>query len=308
MSSAPLTPAQYWETSYAVTRILGETSDPNVAAARILELVGQRLGWDLGGFWVVDDLAVLLRCTQFWNPRHPGVVNFEKLSYARTFSLGEDLPGTAWKERQPVWLPDVRAHHNFPRASVAKMDNICTGMAFPLYAGQRVLGVAEFFSHRERAPEPAIFDFLRALGGQIGIFLDRAHATDTLRQAEAQFRMAAERSYDVVFTIDEESNILYCNSAVQRVFGHAPDELTGQKLTLVMPEYLRALHDAAVRSYLATGIRHRSWEALPLPGLHKDGGEIPLEISIGEFWRNQRRVFTGFVRDCRGSKDWKSAV
>jgi PAS domain S-box-containing protein len=302
MSSSPLTPANYWEISYATTRILAETSDSNVAAARVLELVGQRLGWQLGGFWVVDELSLVLRCTQFWNPGNPGHVNFEQLSYARVFSLGEGLPGSAWKERRPVWVDDVRVHQNFPRASIAKLDGICTGAAFPLYAGNRILGVLEFFSRELRAPDPTVFDFFTALGGQIGIFLDRAHATDTLKQVEAQFQMAADKSYDVVFTIDDESTILFVNSAVERVFGYTPDELLGQKLMMVMPEYLRAVHEAGLRRYATTGKKHISWDGYRLPGLHKDGGELPLEISFGEFWRGGRRVFTGFVRDCRGEQ------
>jgi hypothetical protein len=31
--------------------------------------------------------------------------------------------------------------------------------------------------------------------------------------------------------------------------------------------------------------------------LHRSGHEIPLELSFGEFVRNERRYFTGIVRD-----------
>ena len=34
-----------------------------------------------------------------------------------------------------------------------------------------------------------------------------------------------------------------------------------------------------------------------MPGLHKDGSEIPLELSFGEFTRNGQRYFTGIARD-----------
>ncbi len=34
-----------------------------------------------------------------------------------------------------------------------------------------------------------------------------------------------------------------------------------------------------------------------MPGLHKNGAEIPLELSFAEFTRNGRRFFTGIVRD-----------
>ena len=302
MSTQPLNPANYWEISYATTRILAETPDPNQAAGRILELVGHRLGWDLGAFWVVDELALLVRCIYFWNPRS-GSEHFEQVSYARSFSLGEGLPGSTWRSREAEWISDVRQHPNFPRASVARLDGICSALSFPLYTGNRVLGVIEFFSNQLRTPDPTIFDFCNALGDQIGIFLDRAHATNNLKQVEEQFRMVAEKSYEAVFTIDEESNILYTNSTVERVFGYRPEELLGQKLMLVMPDYLRAVHEAGLGRYVSTGTKHISWDGVNLPGLHKDGSEVPLEISFGEFRRNGKRVFTGFVRDLRTNEE-----
>ena len=48
---------------------------------------------------------------------------------------------------------------------------------------------------------------------------------------------------------------------------------------------------------MQTAARSMAWEAIELPGLHKDGHEVPLEISFGEFIRNGRRYFTGIARD-----------
>ena len=134
------------------------------------------------------------------------------------------------------------------------------------------------------------------LGGQIGVFLERLAADRTLDSADAQFRLVAQAASVAVFTIDEQSNIIFANSAVERIFGYKPEELIGGKLTVVMPEYLRHVHEHALRRYVLTGRRHISWEGVPLPGLHKNGTEIPLVIAFGEFLRKGGRVFTGFVR------------
>jgi signal transduction histidine kinase len=42
---------------------------------------------------------------------------------------------------------------------------------------------------------------------------------------------------------------------------------------------------------------HNASDALELSGLHKDGHEVPLEISFGEFVRNDRRFRTAIARD-----------
>jgi signal transduction histidine kinase len=66
---------------------------------------------------------------------------------------------------------------------------------------------------------------------------------------------------------------------------------------MLMPEYLRHLHRAGFKHYLETGQRHIPWEAVELPGLHKNGEEISLELSFGEFLTNGQRFFTGIARD-----------
>src|SRR4051812_44365620 len=53
-----------------------------------------------------------------------------------------------------------------------------------------------------------------------------------------------------------------------------------------MPEYLRHVHERGLAHYVGTGERHVSWDGIPLPGLHKNGEEIPLMISFSEARRS----------------------
>ena len=110
-------------------------------------------------------------------------------------------------------------------------------------------------------------------------------------------RVIAETASDAILTIDDQSTILFANPATEKIFGYQREEIIGQPLTMLMPDYLRHIHRTALERYIATGQRHFSWEAISLPGLHKNGREIPLELSFGEFVENGRRVFTGIARD-----------
>lgn len=111
------------------------------------------------------------------------------------------------------------------------------------------------------------------------------------------FHIIAETASDAIITIDEESTILFVNRAAVNIFGYSLEELLGAKLTMLMPEYLRHVHRAGLKQYVETGNKHISWEAAELPGLHKSGQEISLELSFGEFRRNGQRFFTGIARD-----------
>jgi len=115
-------------------------------------------------------------------------------------------------------------------------------------------------------------------------------------------RVIADTASDAIITIDSQSTILFVNHAAEKIFGYSRDEMLLQSLTMLMPDYLRHMHRSGLKRYLATGERHFSWEAVELPGLHKSGKEIPLELSFGEFTENGERFFTGIARDITEQK------
>ena len=125
----------------------------------------------------------------------------------------------------------------------------------------------------------------------------RSKRVKAISESERRFRTLAETASDAIITIDEDSRIVYVNQATEKIFGYTVSELSGNDMTMLMPEYLRHVHKAGFKRYRETGERHISWEAIELPGLHKDGSEIPLELSFGEFTKDDRRFFTGIARD-----------
>jgi PAS domain S-box-containing protein len=110
-------------------------------------------------------------------------------------------------------------------------------------------------------------------------------------------RVITDTASDAIITIDEDSTILFANRATEQVFGYAPSELLGRSLTILMPDYLAHLHRAGLQRYVTTGHKHISWDAVVMSGLHRNGKEVPLELSFGEFTENGRRFFTGIARD-----------
>ena len=137
---------------------------------------------------------------------------------------------------------------------------------------------------------------------------DRKRAEEMLRQSEERFRTLAETATDAIVTIDQNSKILFVNAAIEKVFGYRDTELIGQQLTVLMPEYMRHVHEVSLKRYLDTGKKHISWEAIELPGLHRSGKEIPLEVSFGEFRKNDSHFFTGIIRDITERKRAKEEL
>jgi len=116
-------------------------------------------------------------------------------------------------------------------------------------------------------------------------------------------RVITETASDAIITIDENSRILFVNRGAVNIFGYTADEMLAGELTMLMPEYYRHLHRAGLKNYLEQGKKHISWEAVELPGLHKSGKEIALELSFAEFQKDGRRFFTGIARDITRRKE-----
>lgn len=135
------------------------------------------------------------------------------------------------------------------------------------------------------------------LVGTIQDVTERRQAEDALRESEERYRVVAETASDAIIVIDESSHISFVNEAAGRTFGYSTEEMLGEPLTMLMPEHLREPHRRALQRYVITGERRLDWRSVELPGLHKSGRELSLELSFGEFRREGKKYFTGFVRD-----------
>ncbi|MFY9561689.1 MAG: PAS domain S-box protein [Terriglobales bacterium] len=135
---------------------------------------------------------------------------------------------------------------------------------------------------------------------------DTNGANGVWRESEGFYCRVAETASDAIIVIDEDSKILFVNRSTERVFGYLGEELRGQHLTMLMPDYLRQIHQQAIKKYVQTGEKHFSWDGVELPGLHKSGKEIWLEICFSEFIRDGKRTFTGMCRDVTGRKRLES--
>jgi PAS domain S-box-containing protein len=120
---------------------------------------------------------------------------------------------------------------------------------------------------------------------------------DELKESEERYRVIAETASDAIITIDEANKIVFANPAVEGIFGYTQDEVIGKQLTLLMPERLRERHLSGIKQYVETGKPRINWKAAELTGLHKNGQEVPLEISYGSFSQSETRFFTGIIRD-----------
>ncbi|WP_435065199.1 PAS domain S-box protein [Halobaculum sp. EA56] len=126
---------------------------------------------------------------------------------------------------------------------------------------------------------------------------ERVERRAELETTRARFRALTENTTHAVVTIDDDSTVRYANDAVEDVLGYGPEELVGGSLETILPERFREPHREAIARYLREGDKRLDWDWIELPGLHRDGHEVPLGISFGEATVDGEPRFTALVRD-----------
>ena len=144
---------------------------------------------------------------------------------------------------------------------------------------------------------PGMRDVAPFLFAVVEDITQRKQEESARRDSEERYRVVVETANDAVVSADESGAIQFANPATMKVFGYEPAELIGKPLTVLMPEFMRKLHENGFRRYLTTGRRHVNWQSNEFTGLRKNGQEFPVEVSFGELTMNGHRVFTGFIRD-----------
>jgi PAS domain S-box-containing protein len=211
-------PTQRLHAQYATARALAESSSLAEACPRILQALGDILGWDHGAVWTVDGSGGVIRCVDTWNP--PGVVlpEFESASRSAALPRGVGLPGRVWASGKPAWIEDVVRDRNFPRVEVAERAGLHGALGFPIVLGGDVLGVLEFFSREIREPDAPLLELLATIGSQIGQFVERKRAEEELATF---FRM----SRDMLCIAGFDGYLRRLNPAWQETLGHSLEEL-----------------------------------------------------------------------------------
>jgi PAS domain S-box-containing protein len=169
---------------FAIAQILADSPSLDEAMPRILQTVGETLGWEIGAMWVPDSDENLLRCLKVWHDPSINAEQFVSVSYPRTIARGIDLPGRVSTSSKAAWIDDINNEKSSPFTGFAIEAGLHAGFAFPILFRDKLLGVMEFFSHEIRQHDHALLAMFESIGSQIGQFMERKRAEEGLREAD----------------------------------------------------------------------------------------------------------------------------
>lgn len=295
--------------SNAATTALVESSTAEEARTHVLRALCETLDCSFGAVWHIDAAQGVLRCIDHWHAPTSQAEAFAQGSLELALPPGVGLPGRAWTNRQPVWIPDVTKDPNFPRAGLAQQTGLHGAFAFPLCSHKRVLGVMEFFSREVQEPDQALLDQVATIGTQVGLLIERRETEETAQRANALKAALLESSLDAIISMDHEGRVVEWNPAAEQLFGYSREAALGREMAeLIIPPALRQRHREGLARACRTGEGPLIGQRLELPALRADGTEFPAELTVTRVPSHDPPLFTGYLRDLTARRAAEAAL
>ncbi len=110
------------------------------------------------------------------------------------------------------------------------------------------------------------------------------------------FRKLVDAAPDATVIVDSEATIVLSNRQMLNVFGWSGDDLVGKPIEMLVPERFRPSHPA-LRGGFVRQPSVRPIGAVEVFALHRDGREIPVEISLSPLETDQGLLVSAAIRD-----------
>ena len=171
------------------------------------------------------------------------------------------------------------------------------------------LGAADYVVKESGGNYPELLcSTLRQVVEKQQLLRQRQQSEAALRASEARFRAVTHSAVDAIISADHRGDILFWNNGARLIFGYREEEILGQSLVRIIPQRLRAAHRQGLDRIYKTGEPHLAGQVVALSGLHRDGHEIPLEVSLGSWTIAGEWFFSAVIRDVTEHKKMEQAL
>ncbi|HHT9138426.1 MAG TPA: GAF domain-containing protein [Candidatus Wunengus sp. YC60] len=259
-----------------LTISIAEAKNLHDALVVTLEKVCSATGWIYGEAWIPDpDGKRLVRDHAFYS-KIESLKKFSELSGTFTFPPGVGLPGRIWSLRQPVWVRDVTADQNFPRAPVAREVGLKAAIGFPVFSEKEIVAVLVFYMLEALEKDERLVSFVSSVVVQLGQVIKRKKAEELLCESEEKLRAILDNATAVVYTKNTQNQYTFINKQFEKLFHIKREEIKDKTDYDLWP---REMADAFIANDLKVIDANTPLEFEEV-ALHEDGPHIYISVKF----------------------------
>jgi PAS domain S-box-containing protein len=156
----------------AAATAVSEAGNLDEATRRVLTILGERLGWDLTGFWIADDRAGVLVYQGSWASPLVDMPDVLRLS-PPVYQRDEGIIGWVWRNAAADWVEDLRADRRVLPVIRSLAVPLRSALVFPVRRAGRILGVIGCYTGQARERDDALIEGADAIGRMLGLRIER---------------------------------------------------------------------------------------------------------------------------------------
>jgi len=142
---------------------------------------------------------------------------------------------------------------------------------------------------------------IRERDQKIQAAIEREHADEI-------FRGLLETAPDPVVVVNSEGSIILVNTQFERIFGYLRDDVIGQSVDILVPTRFHQQHPTHRGHYYKEPRVRPMGSGLELYGVHKNGSEFPVEISLSPLDTADGILVTAAIRDISERKQVEEQI
>ncbi len=117
-----------------------------------------------------------------------------------------------------------------------------------------------------------------------------------------------ENATEGIILTNGQGNIVMANPAVEKMFGYNSEELIGNPIEILIPDKFRPHHHQLREGFYNKPSNRSMGHGRDLHGRKRDGSELPVEVSLSHYKRDDELFVIAFIVNITQRKEIEISV